>query len=61
MGNNREASAGLDFELLDSRLKDHLMYTTKQQILGHVTSGIATHHRMLEKYLIKELSFTLGR
>jgi hypothetical protein len=26
-----EASAGLDFELLNSRLKDHLMYTTKQQ------------------------------
>jgi hypothetical protein len=28
-----EASAGLDFELLNSRLKDHLMlYKTKQQM-----------------------------
>jgi hypothetical protein len=41
-----EASAGLDFELLNSRLKDHLMYTKKQTtnvILNrpYVTSGIS--------------------
>jgi hypothetical protein len=31
MGNNRKASAGLDFELLDRRLKDRLMFMIKQQ------------------------------
>jgi hypothetical protein len=39
-----EASAGLDFELLNSRLKDHLMYTTNNVILNtrpYVTSGIS--------------------
>jgi hypothetical protein len=54
---------GLDFELLNSRLKDHLMYTNKTTtnvILNtrpYVTSGISNSSPAhVEKYLIKELS-----